>query len=486
MSGGETIELNRSDDRDSDWRVILTVVSGPHQGRHWTFDRATRLTIGRAAPANIRLGQEASLSQCHCELQIAPPSVHLVDLESTNGTEVNGVRVAEALMTDGDEFGVGETSIAVRAVRHPRPAVTNSAERASPDRPSPVTDPSKPAINPTRAVRVARQRPSLPPRDLLADPILNHGRPSPTGRQASSDAVGETRHMGHDPPINTDPSPEATIAEGNLPATLGAYELGPKVGQGGMAVVYAARHRKTLQPVAIKVIRSSVAPSDKMVQLFVREASLLLQLRHSRVVRCIEFGFQENRPFLVMEWVDTLDLLKLVDEQPPERRVRMGAWVISRVLQALGHAHSLGIVHRDVKPGNILASRDGRHLQVKLADFGLAKCYEDAGFSAMTDDHSVRGTLAYMAPEQMKEARSVGPPADIFAAGACLYRLIAGQHPKITAEGIVCDPRVLAAAEIPEPLVRVIARSMARDPQKRFRDASAMARALQPFHGKSS
>lgn len=421
--GGETIALDRPDDHGSNSHVTLTVLSGPHRGQRWTFDRPTRLTVGRGEPANIRLGKESALSKCHCELNIDPPTVHLSDLKSTNGTSVNGVRVTEAVLSAGDQFGVGETSIAVEVLARPSLAVDTAPQQ----------------------------------RD---------------GGQVTL-ATG-----------NTERAPEETVAKTPLPRTFGPYELGRKVGQGGMAIVYAGRHRKTLQDVAIKVIRSSVAPSEKMVQLFVREASLMLQLRHPRIVRCIEFGFQGNQPFLVMEWIETIDLLGLIDSQSPDRRLRMAAWVISRVLQALGHAHLSGIVHRDVKPGNILAYREGRHLQLKLADFGLAKCYEDAGFSALTDDLSVRGTLAYMAPEQMKDARTVGPPADIFAAGSCLYRFVAGQHPLVTPDGIVCDRDVLAAAGVPEALQRIISRAMRWEAEDRYRDAAAMARALQPFHGK--
>lgn len=483
MSDGETIELNRFGEPGSASQVVLTVVAGPHRGRHWTFDRPTRLTVGRESPANIRLGDETALSKRHCELRIDPPSVHLIDLESTNGTTVNGIRVAEAMLTEGDEFGVGETSIAVRTVRQPSHAGGTPEAQQAGEPLSPNEVPSKRRADPTRRVRVTPNPPASPA-GANADRMIMPPRSDTPGELSPSDAVKETRELEAAFSGKTDRAPDATIADNNLPTSFGVYELGRKVGQGGMAVVYAARHRKTLQDVAIKIIRSAVAPSDKMVQLFVREASVMLQLKHPRIVRSIEFGFQDRQPFLVMEWIETLDLLKLVDEQPPPRRIRMGAWIVSRVLQALGHAHSQGIVHRDVKPGNVLAFREGRHLQVKLADFGLAKCYESAGFSAMTDDQSVRGTLAYMAPEQMKESRTVGPPADIFAAGACLYRLIAGRHPQVTAEGIVCDPGVLAGLGIPESLVRVVVQSMHQDPEKRYRDASAMARALQPFHGK--
>jgi serine/threonine protein kinase len=141
-------------------------------------------------------------------------------------------------------------------------------------------------------------------------------------------------------------------------------------------------------------------------------------------------------------------------------------------------------VHRDVKPNNILAYREGHRLQVKLGDFGLAKCHEDAGLSAMTDDGSVRGTLAYMSPEQIQDSRSVGPQSDLFSVGACLYRLLTGLHPRLTAQGVRCDPATLKAANLPSPLIRLIEASMQPDTNQRPKSAAVMQQQLQPYHGK--
>jgi len=414
-------------------RVSLRVVAGPHLGQHWTFDRPTRLTVGRESPANMRLGRETGFSKSHCELNINPPQVHLVDLQSTNGTLVNGIAVAEAMLGHGDEFGVGETVIVIE--------VENALSGSGPA--------SEPEMQSAPTVRAP-----------LGGP----------GNDADTQVFSKT--------------PLAETPTDAISKTFGTYELGNKVGEGGMASVYSARHRKTFQQVAIKLIRSAGPPSDKMLQLFAREASVLLRLTHPRIVRSIEFGVQDQQPFLVMEWIPTIDLVKLIDAMPLAQRIRMSCWIVSRVLQALTYAHSQGIVHRDVKPGNILAYREAHRLQVKLGDFGLAKCYEDAGFSAMTDEHSIRGTLAFMSPEQMHDARSVGPSSDIFSAGACLYRLVSGGHPKLTASGVECDPVRLSDQQVPVRLIQLIAKSMHPQCDKRFASASAMENALQPYHGK--
>lgn len=453
-SADRTIEVTPRDGRTS-FRVSLRIVSGPHRGQQWVFDRPTRLTIGRGAPANVRLPSESALSKTHCELWIDPPTFRLVDLSSTNGTLVNGVGVVEAMLTHGDEVTVGKTTLQIELGQS---SGSSPSQRLSEHHASTSGDKQRANSDRTRV--------AVPSRDVIDRVVQRDEKPSP-------------------PTMSLSPNTAPARPLGSLPQTFGVYELGEKLGEGGMAVVYAARHRKTSQQVAIKVICFSLAPSEKSMQLFIREASLMLQLKHPRIVRCLELGFQDQQPFLVLERIPAIDLVGMVDGKPLVQKVRIACWVVSRVLQAIGYAHSKGIVHRDVKPGNILAYRDGRHLQVKLADFGLAKCYEDAGFSAMTDDHSMRGTLAYMAPEQMRDACLVGPPVDIFAAGACLYRLISGEYPDVSANGAKCEEDFLRELKIPKALIEVIARAMQPDPNDRFSDALSMERALQPFHGKS-
>lgn len=414
-------------------RVSLRVIAGPHLGQHWVFDRPTRLTVGREAPANLRLAREAGFSKSHCELNINPPQIHLVDLASTNGTLVNGIPVAEAMLGHGDEFGVGATVIQINVETAPSGSVQTPA-------------------------------PEMQTAQTLRDRVGSRGNEADTQFFSIK-------------PLSDESSDKP-------PKSFGAYDLGDKVGEGGMASVFSARHRKTSQQVAIKLIRSAGPPSDKMLQLFAREASVLLRLTHPRIVRSIEFGVQDQQPFLVMEWIPAIDLVKLIDAMPLAQKIRMACWAVSRVLQALDYAHSQGIVHRDVKPGNILAYREAHRLQVKLGDFGLAKCFEDAGFSAMTDEHSIRGTLAFMSPEQMRDARSVGPPSDIFAAGACLYRLVSGTHAKLTANGVECEQEVLQDRQVPVRLIQLIAKSMHLQSEKRFQSAAAMEKLLQPYHGK--
>ncbi len=402
-------------------QVRLRVISGPHTGLSWTFAGATALTIGRQAPSQLRLPDEKAFSREHLRLDIRPPYGELLDNSSSNGTRVNGVRVIHATLSHGDQFGAGDTEILFELV--------NLLELASSVNTKPAT------VEMTETVAPATSKPQ-PARE-------------------------------------------------SFPKTVGSYELLKELGEGGMATVYHAKHRGSGQEVAVKLIHSSIDVSEKLVQLFAREASILSQLNHPRIVRCLEFGFHNQQPFLVMELIKTIDLMQLISAQSVATRVKTATWVVSRILQALAYAHEKKFVHRDIKPGNILAYRDAHRLQVKLADFGLAKCYEHAGFSAMTDDVSLRGTIAYMAPEQIKSSKTVGPNADIFSTGACLYRFLVGKHPPMAAMGVRFSATEPTAMKLPQLLIDAMEKSMHPDATRRYASASAMDNALRPFHGKA-
>jgi serine/threonine protein kinase len=174
--------------------------------------------------------------------------------------------------------------------------------------------------------------------------------------------------------------------------------------------------------------------------------------------------------------------------------VRTCCAVVCQVLEALGHAHGLGLVHRDVKPSNILVTRQGRKLAVKLADFGLAKNYHLAGLSGLTSEGEARGTFAFMPPEQLADSRSARPAADLYAAGATLYFYLTSAYPYVfsnvaqlqdafwTQEPVRLESR---CPGLPPGLADVVHQSLARDPTERFPSAHAMRKALLPYARRS-
>jgi eukaryotic-like serine/threonine-protein kinase len=154
--------------------------------------------------------------------------------------------------------------------------------------------------------------------------------------------------------------------------------------------------------------------------------SLTGLLKHPRIVRFIESAHVAGRVVFAMELIDAVDVKALGQRLTQSQDVPFFCSILRQVLDALDYAHERGLVHRDVKPGNILISRDGVRWRAKLADFGLAKNFQLAGLSQITEDGDVKGTLAFMPPEQRLDSRYAKPTVDIYAAAATLYYFLAG------------------------------------------------------------
>ncbi len=259
----------------------------------------------------------------------------------------------------------------------------------------------------------------------------------------------------------------------------GRYRLGERIGHGGMGEVFAAHDLRLDREVALKLLRSDLAEQDGMRERVVAEARLAARLTHPHVVGVLDTGEQDGRPFVVMERLSGRTLGdELADGAMPAERVRD---VGLQVLRALAAAHELGIVHRDVKPGNILDAGVGTW---KVADFGIAKWVH--ADETLTGTGELLGSPSYLAPERI-EGEQAGPASDLYAVGVLLYEALCGRKPF---EGD--DPFALAtairdgayeppAAVFPDAdpaIVAVIERAMQRDPAERYESAEAMAAAL--------
>ena len=271
---------------------------------------------------------------------------------------------------------------------------------------------------------------------------------------------------------------------------LGDYEILEELGRGGMGVVYRAEQRSTGRVAAVKIIRPAAAATVDAMQLFLREARILSKLRHPRIVEYLSLGLGDGQMYLAMEYLPVVDFPQLLATQSRPRQIRLVAGIMSRVLEALQHAHEHHVVHRDVKPSNILVYKSNGRLHVKLADFGLAKNFERAGLTSITCERDVRGTLGYMSPEQLLDSRYAGPPCDIYSAGACLYYFLSGQRPhdfEDRADAIVrittTRPRPLAelAPDVPLRLCRAVDRALACDPKARYSSAAEFGRLICRF-----
>src|SRR4051794_22408105 len=257
----------------------------------------------------------------------------------------------------------------------------------------------------------------------------------------------------------------------------GRYRLERRLGFGGMATVQLAFDTRLERNVAVKLLAEHLAEDSNFVSRFRREALAAARLVHPNIVQVFDFGLDEatHRNFIVMEFVDGHSCAEMLREQgslPVDEAVE----ILAQSCRGLDYAHRNGVVHRDVKPGNLLRSREG---MVKLADFGIAKAAED---SDITKVGSVLGTAAYLAAEQAR-GEAAGPASDLYALGVVAYQLLAGRLPYDA--GSLTDlarlqetgpPPRLDELEpaIPAALAAAVARALHRDPDRRYADAAEM------------
>lgn len=265
--------------------------------------------------------------------------------------------------------------------------------------------------------------------------------------------------------------------------SLGKYELIEKVGQGGMAVVYRGRDRSLKRVVAIKVLHRHLADHKEARDRFEREAQAVAKLRHENILEIFDYsGDESDESYIVTEFIEgeTLkDFIRAHAISFPE----VGAMICAQVCRALAHAHGLGILHRDVKPENIMIRSDG---VVKLTDFGIAQMLDT---QRLTVTGQLLGSPAYMSPEHV-EGGQLDFRTDVFSVGILLYQLITGELPfsgrnpheilKRIADCNFKDPRELSP-RVGKELAAIVTRSMAREKDDRYADVSHLLQALETY-----
>jgi serine/threonine protein kinase len=275
----------------------------------------------------------------------------------------------------------------------------------------------------------------------------------------------------------------------DVPARLGQYRILERLGSGGMGMVYRAQHVMLHKPVALKVLLSLRADDRESIDRFIREMQAVGQVEHPNLVRATDAGEDAGRHFLVMELVEGIDVAALLARCGP-LSVANACEIIRQAANGLAHVHAMGIIHRDVKPSNLMISYVG---QVKVQDLGLAKVLAEQASGALTGSEQILGTLDYIAPEQVVPGGPIDGRTDVYGLGCTLYALLTGTPPfggpefdgpvrKIAAHVQRDAPSLFERrANAPAALAAAVARMLSKSPAGRFATASEVADAMAPF-----
>jgi serine/threonine protein kinase len=406
-------------------RVSLVVTAGPIRGRRFDFSAHDTFLFGRAPDCHARLdASDASASRHHFLLEVNPPRARLRDLGSLNGTHVNGVR---------------------HGGRRPEETPEQATARGVAE--TDLHDGDEIRVGAT-IIRVEAAGPTDPT-------ALAFRRPSPPDDSA---------HPGR---------------------VVGPYTVGDLLGRGGMGAVYRARRADGGPEVALKILMPREDVDDAAEDLFLREIEVTRALRHPNIVSLLDFGRHAGRLlYVALEYCARGSAEKL-------RRDRGGRLALPLVLriavdcaEGLAAAHEAGFVHRDLKPDNLLLAEDGT---ARIADFGLAKSFQQTGLSGMTATGVVAGTFHFMPREQLTAYRQVRPVSDVWSLAATLYYLLTGEYARdfdshddplaVILKGSTVPLR-RRDPSVPDALARVFDKALADAPEARYRDARALATAL--------
>jgi serine/threonine-protein kinase len=288
------------------------------------------------------------------------------------------------------------------------------------------------------------------------------------------------------PDPETPPGADAIAAvrlSGDLPQVPG-YRVEALLGHGGMGVVYRAWHVRLNRPVALKMLLAGPCARPNELERFLREAEAVAALNHPNIVQVHDVGDVGGRPYFTMELVEGGNLVERIGGVP--QPARQAAALVTTLAEAIHAAHQSGIMHRDLKPGNILLTRDGTP---KVTDFGLARRLETGG--GLTLSGMPLGTPSYMAPEQARgDKGALGPATDVYALGAILYELLTGrapfraESPTATLQQVVADEPVAPARlnpKVPRDLQTICLKCLHKEPHRRYASAQALADDLRRF-----
>lgn len=448
-------------------KVTLTVINGPKpkQGDDpFVVDRHDTLLFGRGEDCQASFDGDMQVSRHHFMMEVNPPDVCIRDLGSKHGTYINGTKYGGRAkdegpeegakyqhptvnLRDGDEVKIGKTLLRVGVEIGQAGSEPVSCQRCGKN----VTAEVGPARKGAYICDSCRQKEADPGDLLLA--ILERV-------QAKKEQV------------------EIEIPD---------YEIEKLLGKGGMGAVYMVRHKQNGSRAAMKVMLAKVAVNSTDRARFLREINVTHALQHKNVVRLITQGDVGSIFYFVLEYCNGGSVDKLMEKRGGYLSVPEAAPIMLQTLEGLAYVHKQGVVHRDLKPQNILLSGTEHKWTAKVADMGLAKSFDQAGFSGMTVTGQVIGTFAFMPREQVTDFKHYEPISDVWAIGATFYNMLTGSVPRDRKpnqdplEWVLKNPVTPIRrrnATIPAAVAEVIDRSLETNVNERYQSVQEMYSAL--------
>ena len=416
-------------------QVILTVTEGKLKGEQFSFNSRDTCIVGRHPDCQIQLPNDeyhSAVSRYHCLLDINPPAIRVRDFGSRHGTYVNGKCIGK---------------------------------------------------------REENQTASQGTKLELSQHDLNDGDVITLGNTAFQVKIAQQLESTWIPKATDD---ILTRHEFDINKNIGSidkYTKIKKLGEGGFGAVYLARldDASSRKIVALKTLHSQVAVMPKMKERFLREARNTKMLDHPNIVKFNDFGQADNLFYFTMEYCDRGSVVDLIEKRGGKLEREEATEIILQILDGLHYAHQKGLVHRDIKPANIFLTINKGKILAKLGDYGLAKAFDMAGLSGLSDLGDCMGTPACMPRQQVLDFKYSQPEVDIWAIVATYYFLLTGFFPRNLEDSHNMMVELLTKsavpirerdASIPQPLAELIDLALVDNPELHFKNAAAFKQAL--------
>lgn len=525
-------------------KITIEIIKGEGAGQKFEYEDAERIFVGRQADCGIVL-PEKTVSRYHCLLDINPPTVKLQDFGSLNGTFLNDVKIGqrerdksweeasrdahkEYELHDGDVIGIGKKCRLKCTVEEPDIMAISGAWDGT--MPEADEDEENPAAY--DGIDLMGNEGAAEESEAVPEGPIETAEKGQSEAVAWSEEAKETSGKGQSE-AEPEEAPEEEPEQNNpkhdeemdkilgelLMAILGGKQerpVGPSpvegfdkialLGKGGMGEVWKVRENKTGKLYALKTMLPQIAGDKKARDMFLREAKLTEFLDHENVVRTYKTGFSNNVYYILMDICEGGSVDDLMKRYGGKLPFNLATFIILQALEGLEYVHNVpvqaeivkrglfggrreklmdakGLVHRDFKPGNIFLMDKSDHPVAKVADFGMAKAFQAAGFTTMSSEGMVKGTVPFMPRQQALDCRFAKPEVDVWAAAASYYYMLTGQFPKNFRQGVnmwqilvteSATPIRQRDPSVPERLAQVIDRALVERPVIGCNSAAAL------------